>query len=505
MEAINSQRVPRRARTIINRLLGSRTITGEGLQWLIAVTDPFHDTELRVCGYPDVSSARSVNQTLTKTYTISTPTPATEAEWDCHVFFNPVTPSFVTTDEGGFDPVYHRAALEPSGQVIPNIPPTGLGLYSGVNVITTAPGTGYQNATTGFSYSNLTIPGQFCVDNWRLLAVGFEVVNTTAMLYKGGSVTSYRCPSRAAPSLVWFVPDAGEISYSPASVTTLPPNLQADAAVFPDSTTWGAEDGVYVVGTLNTVQNSYNTIVPGCAVMATPPSYDNVLDSDQRLAYVPLYDPDNASSPASSLSTSLPWDISGSIFTGLNSKTTLQVTARYYFERVPTTANQDLLVLSKPPCSWDPTVLEIVSRVMQEAPVACKVAENPLGEWFADVLDAVGKYAPTIGRALGDVGIPFAGQIGSILGAGASGAVKLVRKSNAPTNQKGKEAVLVSVPKVRAPKPKVVVSAARKIRIPDLREQAILAKDIARDADTLRRVQRIAGVQPRRRRRGRRR
>ncbi len=121
----------------------------------------------------------------------------------------------------------------------------------------------------------------------------------------------------------------------------------------------------------------------------------------------------------------LPWDISGCVFTGHTLTQTFQVTVKYYFERLPTTTNPDLIVLTKVPAPHDPVVLEIYSRAMWTLPIAVMVKENPLGEWFEDVLNAVSSVLPTIGTALSSF-FPPAGVIGSGLG----GIAKAIAENN---------------------------------------------------------------------------
>lgn len=426
--SLTTERAPRRARAILNRLIQTKQLTTSGLHWLVAATDPFHDTQLATDGYPDIATSRSVTQIVTKTITATTPF-STDAEWDCHVFFNPVTPSFVLDPSDNIDPQYYRALMSNAGLVTIPLVPSGLPLVSGVNVCCTVAGSGYQNTTSGTNIESVSIPGTFCVDNWRLIATGYEVVNTTASLYKGGSVTCYRSPAQSATSMVSDTTG----SFGIVSLTVLPPNLQSDAALFPDSCTWGAEDGVYIVPRLNNVTNPYVALVPSCAGCVSPPSYTDVVDDTPRLIYVPVSHVNDNGFPDGN-TTTIPWDVSGSIFTGLNSNTTLQVTARYIFERVPSVANQDLVVLARPPPSWDPLALEIYSRCMGEMPVGVKVGENPLGEWFSDVLGFIAQYAPTIGGALGTVGVPGAAAIGSLLGTAAKGAGMLMPRKSSPSS-----------------------------------------------------------------------
>lgn len=56
------------------------------------------------------------------------------------------------------------------------------------------------------------------------------------------------------------------------------------------------------------------------------------------------------------------------------------------------------------------------------------VGQNPLGEWFNEVLDAVATWAPQVGKAVGNI-IPGAAIVGNAIGMGA-GAWRKTRKNN---------------------------------------------------------------------------
>jgi len=257
-----------------------------------------------------------------------------------------------------------------------------------------------------------------------LIATGVEVVNTTAALYKGGAVTVYRspCPKSTMTGETYSgTSDPVLNSLGSFPVGILPPSTQANASLFPNSKTWGAEEGVYIVGALNTTENPYYTPAPGISGLLSPTSAASMEAGTGWVGYLPrILKPD---SPAdnhdlSACSTVWPWDVSGCVFSGLNENSTLQVTVRYYIERHPSIAEPDLLVLARTPCPYDPTVQEIYARAMHELPVGVPVGMNPLGEWFNEVLDAVATWAPQIGSAVGNI-IPGANIVGKGIGMGA--------------------------------------------------------------------------------------
>jgi len=151
----------------------------------------------------------------------------------------------------------------------------------------------------------------------------------------------------------------------------------------------------------------------------------------------------------------------------------MQVTTRYYIERNPTVADPNLLVLARTPCPYDPVVQEIYTRCMEELPVGVKVGMNPLGEWFTEVLQGIGEWAPKIGSALGNL-IPGASIIGNIVG-GAANGVQLARGTTLKERKtrKGKEVITVERQKPRKQQARKVLGPTRRTL---MNEQARVAK-----------------------------
>jgi len=450
-------RAPRRAKNILNRLIAAKSITPEGLRWLEIATDPFHDTDISCDGYPDNVSTRSITQCVTKQITMATPA-SPGVTWDLHVFFVPLSPTFsqdlppvkmvkqvskdrierpnssrkqcADADDGtdedddpfrakkktkstsGSSYGYYRTGFGPDGNV--NQTPFNNTIFPGWNCIAVPTGDDWLS-DAGITGVQVALPQDYSSGSYRLIGTGCEVHNTTAELYKGGSVTCYRSPCPGQRATTSFMDGAGANHFQSAVLGVMPPTTLDQATLYPNSRTWEASEGVYLIPTLNSSDNPYYTPVCGDAGIIVPRS---VTDLENGTGWLGFYPDINNSQPVSSLSTLFPWDVSGAVFTGLNANSTLTVTTRYYIERHPTIADPNLLVLSHPPCPYDPTIIEIYSRCMAELPVGVKVSENPLGEWFTEVLDGIAEYAPMIGKAVGNF-IPGGAIIGNAIGGGA--------------------------------------------------------------------------------------
>jgi hypothetical protein len=429
-------KAPRKTRAILNGLLTSKQLTKEGLNWLINATDPFHDEPLPVDGYPDLTTSSVLTQTLQLTTSVARPStvPSTDL-WDCHVFLNPCSPPLGYKIPGtglvSADPRFYLSGITANGDVTQFSP----FIFSGVNAIGCPNGTNVFVASGGQVASPaLAIPQTFASGYFRLIACGFEVVNTTAELYKGGSVTCYKSPAYSQRCLTRTSTEP----YQETTFCALPPGTQSDAALFPSSRTWGAADGCYIVCHLNDDDVPFVSNLPTSAagLLLTSASSDLTTGTGNRLGYLPI--PCSNTIPRTSpMNSPLPFDISGAVFSGLNPNSTLQVTVKYMIERIPAISEPNLLVLTRPPCPFDPLAIEMYSRITTILPVACKVSDNPDGEFWASILDALSAIAPIVGGAFSSITGPIGPAIGAAVSAGSNLGSSAIRQANAKKAKAG--------------------------------------------------------------------
>jgi len=411
-------RVPRKAKAVLDKLVGSRTMTQSGMEWLVCATDPFHDDRVRCPGYPDLSTVNSVVQTFTTTTSVNAPAGAT-APFDVHVPFLPFSAPYAT---GGLNPVFMDANGYTS-TLAPNIV-----LYPGFNVIVAQnAGTDWQAAPASPALTNspaIAMPIKYASGHFRLIGAGVEAVNTTAELYKGGALTVYRAPSEPqngiyiSPTTLATSPPATVYPVAPITWLSCPPSTQLEAATYTDSRTWAAEEGAYVIVTQSNLDNPYLSPCPATTGVKKVLDSGTVL-ADQgagttRAAWVSYLvntgTEFRAPNTGMNLVSPLPFENCGMIFAGLNPNSTLQLTVRYFFERIPATTEPDLLSMAQVPPAFDGTALEIYSRCLGEMPVGVPVAENPLGEWFSSVVDTIASVAPKIGGFLQNIGSAMGGK-----------------------------------------------------------------------------------------------
>jgi len=343
----------------------------------------------------------------------------------------------------GTNQFFLQQALLADGTIIPA---TALQLNSGVNIVGAPVGINIFGSGGGpVSLPAVAFPQKFASGYYRLIAVGFEVVNTTAELYKGGSVTVYKSPAYPQPCITRA--GGANTAFGVPTFTTLcnlPPGVQTDAALFPTSRTWGAEDGCYVVPSLNSSDVPF--VAPLTSAQAGLVLNGSVTTlttgTGNRIVYLPLQALNSSAAvPVTSAQNSpFPFDISGAIFSGLNFNSTLQVTVKYVVERIPSITEPDLLVLARTPCPYDPMAVEIYTRAISMLPPGVKVGDNPDGEFWASILDAIAAIAPVIGGVLapltGPLG-PALGAAGAALAGGGSAAVRANARRKAEKKSQG--------------------------------------------------------------------
>jgi hypothetical protein len=375
-------------------------LTRDGKNWLVQAIDPFHDVDIPSTGYPDANVAGSVVQVVKYAMQISAPTAITSGTWDCHFFnlsntlsrplsaagYNSAGATVLKTGGNSYGGVVFAAG--PSGQPL-NLNAIGQGTVSGS--------------------ASLSLPSDYLTGSTRLVAMGFEVVNTTSDLYRQGLVTVYRQPQ--PPSDPFALTVTGNVASNPSVTGTGvlqcdAPTSVGTAMLLEGSRQWKAADGSYSVVTRNNV---------GCPCRQLSP--DSIIYLDQEI----VTGANNATVIGPTIATGLGnlmdrhnLNTSGAYYSGLSLQTTLTLNVIFYVERFPSSFNPPLAVLTHPSASYDPVALEIYSRAMCGMPPGVPQWENGLGEWFRDVIDNIRPALGWLKTGLGAIPHPVA-QAGSAL------------------------------------------------------------------------------------------
>lgn len=398
-------------------MLNSSVLTDAGRRWLTRALDPFHDTEVQPAGYPDFEQSATVVQEVNMSVTLTCPPSVASGTWDAHIFN---APHFASREEATSQWATYNAN---NGQVAP------IAIYmpdSGVIAMAVSSTEGITLPDTVLTaVSSLAVkavnPYQFLSSKTRVVGYAFEVVNTTAPLYKQGSVIAYRMPQLCG-ELMWakgFTTTTSALNVVIPTVMdhyAMPPSTPSEAIALPSSKMWDAAKGFYGVCTMtnetNTMQSFNNkkfvwlpngTPTSGVtgAVTSTNPTVSGDFTSFQMTNR-----------------WFAPYNTTGAYFTGLSKETTLQVNVKYLLESAPG-PRSPLVTLAHQSPSYDGEAIRLYTLLVARMPVGVPFDENPAGEWFQTILGLLGQAAMVASPAH-----PLLG----ILGGGLDLASKLVPK-----------------------------------------------------------------------------
>jgi len=367
----------------LDALVKDHRLTPDGRDWLTLALDPFHDQNHPAAGYPDADGSQTIVSCYQYQLDVTAPVGAV-GNWDCHVFFNPLSTTangLVVDQAATWATLTEPAAASPyplgplsivsadaGGALVPINPLPAVYRYQCL------PAVGTTDISAGVS---------------RVIGAGYEVVNTTAEINKQGAVTSYRMPQYKSDvgSILWKnAANTVNASMSAVRYRQAPANV-AQANLLKGTRTWDASAGVYATMAQSAISNPLtvsNSVTPIFDTASVPGATSQVLSAGYNWIQLPA-------APSATLgsgfqSKHIPFDTTGSMFTGLSNSTTLTVKLRLYVERAPTFAEPNLSVLATPSAGYDPVALELYSHAISHLPVAVTVHENGAGDWFRAVV-----------------------------------------------------------------------------------------------------------------------
>lgn len=390
----------------LDQLVTNHRLTSDGRDWLICALDPFHDLNHQAAGYPDADGSQTIVSCYQYQADISAPA-GVAGNWDAHFYTTPFATS--QTMRVGLSTNYWATVTETAATAVQG-PLSIITGPSGSPLIPVSP------AAPNTEFRALPAAGveDLASGVTRIIGIGYEVTNTTADMYKQGAVTSYRMPQyTSAPGAV-VVRNAGgtQQAQMPTTRWRLPPTSTAEANLLKGTRTWDAAAGVYATAVQNSTQNPLLTVNHTMMIMDDEPMPNA---GAGQVLFTPYVTQQTNPSPAVSLcvpnvTQAIPYDTTGSMFTGLSNATTLTVKVKFYVERAPTMAESSLCVLATPSAGLDHVALELYSHAVSQLPVAVTVGENGLGDWFRGVVrvlkDVAGTAVPIISRIVPGASIP---------------------------------------------------------------------------------------------------
>lgn len=374
--------LPTGAMQVVN---SARGITKEGWDWVVQALDPFHDLKHELAGFPDSQSGNSVVRVHQGYFTVGAPG---AVPWDCHIFSMPFL-----SDRSMVPGAYQSGTFTPSG------PHTvqHQGLFTAVT--SNSPIIMDNTRADVHFFPHTAMP-----DNCRVIAGGFEVVDTSAEINKQGACTLYRFGNKPVYGNC-LVDDEKkmqvdiQINNVAAQYTKWPAKSLSEAVTIPGSVTWEARRGCYVPLCFHDldipVQNYKGELRVVTDSMVDPGANYALCSNMDRSGSVPKAHP--FQDMESSVQTS------GAMFTNLHPSGTLQVRYKIYVEIFPSPADAELTPLSSPSAMLDNKALELYSQVIRAMPVGAPVGDNANGDWFKKIWKVIKSVGDPIATALNGV------------------------------------------------------------------------------------------------------
>lgn len=457
-----------RSRDPMDELCKNRLITPEACDWVKSALDPFHDLQLEhLRGYPDVATEPTVVVKIRQAATITKPPGLGAGEtWDCHIVTSPIdfspceSPSVRSAKALPFGdparPSNDVAGLISLGDGGPRARMDGLLINSvpssssaGANMTFTpghcpaVPGGGYElqqinlDDYLDFETTDLGV--------YRLLYSGFEVVNTTAQIYKQGAVTVYEYGNSfemgaSMPQSKTLSADPSQPISQPTTYFRCPPNTLAEAKIMPGSHSWAAQDGSYNTAKFQS-ENKFQAMTRRpwamCQNNETAPDEGGYQSSnthgsfisDQSLAILDL---STTGGVGEAYRYGGPMHFSqmnttGAYYTGLSEQTTLFVTWRVAIERLPSANKPAFLALAQPSATFDPNALVLYNMVANVLPPGCPQGYNDMGKWFRWISDAAQKSIPAVYPIVRTAALLASSMGRPAIGAGLNGLAQAMK------------------------------------------------------------------------------
>jgi len=400
----------------------------EGKQAIMQRFDPFHDLPSKSCGYPDDYSGSTITRLIKKSVTFNSAsgegTPAT-GPWNFHVFNTPILTPICCTSNTSTTSLGSIASINKDDT--PSIQ------YGGLMVIRSDNST-FENCpdnNTGNFLAQLALDAADIDATSRLIAQGWELRDNTANIVKQGMITVYR---QNEPQMKDFHLIAYDVGNNSATTKTmlegngimlkLPPQSVDDALLLSGSKQWLLKEGVYAVTTFHSEDIPMSVPEPAFICPINPlyniPVGTEVYSSNiirnigwtsnvsgfpvgpdyREVMTIPTTVPTiirNLIPPQVKLA---PINQTGAMCMGAPPDGSYTLTLNSYVEEAVGLENKPFVTLGTQSPIYSPLAMRAMSILTHDSPIAVKVDENYLGEWFVDGMADIAKsVAPWFGNA----------------------------------------------------------------------------------------------------------
>ena len=372
-------------------------------QYFISQIDPFHDKPLNVKGAPSTLNGNSTVLTLNQTKTVNAADFGIGAgkKWDLHVAMFPTVEPDVTfsgtmqkpanfvgktsgtgTPQRTLYPLAMHADEHGTGEEITFVEPSGTATWIGLD---------NSSISTMVDANGHTQSRRF-----RLIGESFEIVDTTPELYKQGSCTVYSYPNTSYTGSNYTSYEVGALVtevFGANKHLTMPPSNIATAVVQPNSVTWPAKDGCYVVGRKSALEVPFQKLdaTPYLFHGSRPSTGDSTNGGQYAFISTRVVQEGGAAFPVASNAV-FPYNLSGAYLTNLDSDySSFRIRYRTMWEIIPDPSDATLTTLATPTMAWDQELEELIQHVLSTLPVGVRQTDNPSGEFWRGVLKTSSK------------------------------------------------------------------------------------------------------------------
>ena len=346
------------------------------MQTVLNLVDPFPDTALDPAGWPGLAEEHTVPLAITKFGNITAPAGTTIAGWNFKVLFFPVSLPLSSTG---------WTAMNVANGVVSSPGTTAASTLSQFNVYTWRAEDSEPNWVRDAPAQSFYCDPSAGNSLLRFCAAGFELINTSTALNKGGMQYGFRSPLSMENITYTNTSLPGTIGATRTILAGGPPNILNDIINLASTISGPADNGI---GVYSLPLDAINTPQPRLPENVLPYSLYSETDAFVRLS-------------ATSNSRLQPWQVAGAYVTGLVPSATFTLKARVFYEIIPNAFSSDLLkAVARPPTPHSYVVHEMLCELLRTMPAGFDYSENPLGEWFDKVLSTLATVIPIIGNAL---------------------------------------------------------------------------------------------------------
>lgn len=380
--------------------------------YAISQLDPFHDTPYKLEGAPSDANADSVVMVVNQERVVSASdfglSTASGDKWDLHISLMPIlqrgtfysvrqsqSTLFVTggsSDESPFTTIFPLTMSAAASGDPTFIYDAGLPQFIGID-----------NQLPGFfssASSTIQIPRVM-----RVIGIAFEVVDETPKYYQQGSCTVYlkqstiQDASRIGIQATRSGGTANQAINSLFELVGAPPNNLEQATILPNSKTWKASEGAYVVGRRTDSDNQFRRSTTTNTVFYNPNFPPNPLLKNSfvpREAFNGILTP-SASEWYDSFNMSIPYNVSGAYLSGLSSQYgTYRIRTKFMYEILPDPSDTTLIPLATPTIPRNPKFEYLLAQTLMGLPVGVPQTMNPKGEFWGMIIKKAKKVATAV-------------------------------------------------------------------------------------------------------------